>query len=90
MSHLTVVANDKNSGFGGYTLSNGAHITCSQDFFVDNCTCGGGAHAIMRCHATDLNDNDYKLSIHDDRLNQSDDNFELDMIDYDTPDVRML
>ena len=52
----------------------------------------------MRAYAEDEEGNSYMLTVHDDRLNHCRDNdvcddcdnFELDMIDYSTPELRRL
>ena len=73
-----------------YLLNNGTLITTDQDFIIETCACDFTTHAIMLASAHDADGKKYELTVHDDRLNSASEDFELDMISYDKPEVFAL
>jgi len=73
-----------------YLLNNGTLITTDQDFIIETCACDFTTHAIMLTSAHDADGKKYELTVHDDRLNSANEDFELDMIDYSAPEICAL
>jgi hypothetical protein len=96
---IEVIESTMTSKFSEYLIDEDGEqkkITCQIYYYTDICSCDGSLHCAMQCRAIDSDGNNYKLLIHDDRLNHGYcgaddcnicDNFELDDINYDKPEV---